>query len=98
MSPAGLRRGPADKADLAAAFEHHVGIGDIRAAVHPGALSQIALRQQPPFHLPGIDPSQPKEAFGPARQRLDQLSSGVTKPNGKLVALIVYFACTVPEV
>src|SRR5262252_8441002 len=51
-----------------------------------------------PVPLPAPEADQPSEAFGPARQRFDQLLSGVTKPNGKLLALIVYFGCTLPEV
>ena len=47
-----------------------------------------------PAPLPGRVGSQPSEALAPARQRFDQLSSGVTKPNGKLVELIRYFGCT----
>src|SRR6202521_4133964 len=46
-----------------------------------------------PAPLPGRFASQPREALAPARQRFDQLSSGVTKPNGKLVALMRYFGC-----
>src|SRR5271170_476345 len=47
-----------------------------------------------PLPLPGSDGLQPSEALMPPRQRLDQLSLGVTKPNGKLVELIRYFGCT----
>src|SRR6266513_2914365 len=51
-----------------------------------------------PAPLPGRVGSQPSEALAPARQRFDQLSSGVTKPNWKLVELIRYFGCTWPGV
>src|SRR5262249_29867287 len=47
-----------------------------------------------PTPLPGSDGSKPRNTFGPARQRFDQVLSGVTKPYGKLVALIRYFGCT----
>src|SRR2546430_12349234 len=39
-------------------------------------------------------PSQPRVAFGPSRQRFDQLLSGVTKPSPKFCELIRYFGCT----
>ena len=51
-----------------------------------------------PLPLPGSEPDQPSTVLGPVRQRLDQPSSGVMKPKGKLVALMKYFACTVPWV
>src|SRR5215472_15134397 len=62
------------------------------------AFSSSVPRDLAPLPLPGSEGLQPSEAFGPARQRFAQLSSGVTKPYWKLVALIRYFGCTCPAV
>src|SRR5215469_6170176 len=55
-------------------------------------------RDLAPLPLPGSVVSHPSAEFEPARQRFDQLSSGVTKPKVKLFELIRYFACTWPAV
>src|SRR5579864_5375746 len=60
--------------------------------------SSSTPRDLAPMPEPGSVGSQPSEALTPARQRFDQLSSGVTKPNTKLLALIRYFGCTWPAV
>src|SRR6185437_9324412 len=55
-------------------------------------------REAAPTPLPGRLVSQPRSAFGPERQRFDQLSSGVTTPQGKFCGFFRYFACTCPGV
>src|SRR5579872_1092437 len=55
-------------------------------------------REAAPSPLPGKLESQPRSAFGPERQRFDQVSSGVTKPQGKFWGFFTYFGCTCPPV
>ena len=51
-----------------------------------------------PLPLPGSVALQPSTGFGPWRQRLIQLSSGVTNPCGKLPVLMWYFGLRLPGV
>src|SRR5260370_19306915 len=63
-----------------------------------GANASLAASSCPrdlaPMPLPGSVLSQPSVAFGPSRQRLDQLLSGVTNPSLKFCELIRNFGCT----
>src|SRR6202789_3530680 len=55
-------------------------------------------RAAAPSPLPGRFGSQPRSALGPVRQRFDQLSSGVTKPQMKFCGFFTYFGTTCPGV
>ena len=46
-----------------------------------------------PLPEPGSDGLKPSTEFGPVRQRLDQLSSGVMNPSGNFVLLMWYLGC-----
>src|SRR5271166_1285099 len=81
---------------------HRGDLSEVARGARGDRRTQTHILEHPsdlaPLPLPGRVELHPKTWFGPVRQRLVQLSSGVEKPCGKLVLLMWYLGCTCPAV